>query len=62
MCISLPKRYTAKAVADATGGYPPSVGRVADDVLAELVGRGIKVKYLKAPKSIMFIIYEGINT
>ena len=56
-----PKRYTPKEIAHATGGYAGAIGKVADDVLAELKGMGIKIKYVRTGSSCKFIIEKGIN-
>jgi len=60
-CTNFPREYSAKEIADSVGGYPPAIGKVADDVLAELRGRGIKVKYVKTANPRRFVIDKGIN-
>ena len=35
-CRTFPREYAAKEIADAVGGYPPAVGKVANNVVAEL--------------------------
>jgi hypothetical protein len=51
---SRPYSFTAKEVADAVGGYAGSVGKVADEVVKELMARGIFIHYNRTPKSCYF--------
>lgn len=43
-----PQSFTPKEVADAVGGAYTSLGKVADQIVNELLARGVKVSYLRA--------------
>jgi len=47
---------SAKEVADTIGGYPPTVGNVAEDIVKELQLRGINITYDKVGSPKRFII------
>jgi len=52
-----PYSITAKEVADAVGGYAGSVGRVADDVVAELKSQGLSVRYVRGARTCRFELF-----
>lgn len=45
--LTRPKKFSPQEVTTATGGYPPTLGKVAGDVVRELQSRGVKIRYLK---------------
>lgn len=49
------RRISAKEVADAVGGYAPSVGRCHEEIVAELQKRGCLIRYDRASKPKCFI-------
>jgi hypothetical protein len=44
--LTRPKRFSPQEVTTAVGGYPPTLGNVADAVTRELQARGVKIRYL----------------
>lgn len=42
-----PYSISAKEVAEAVGGYAGSVGRVAEEVVAELESQGLLIRYAR---------------
>lgn len=49
-----PHPFTPKEVTDEVGGYPGTLGKVADTVIAELLQRGIAIRYVRTGKSRYF--------
>jgi len=49
---TFPREYTAKEVADATGGYAGNIGKIAKEVIKELNCHGYSIVYesQKSPK------------
>lgn len=45
--LTRPKRFAPQEITTATGGYPPTLGKVAEAVIKELRSRGVKIRYLK---------------
>lgn len=45
--LTRPKRFSPQEVTTAIGGYPPTLGKVAEDVVRELLSRGVKIRYIK---------------
>ena len=44
--LTRPKRFSPQEVTTAVGGYPPTLGNVADAVTRELQARGVRIRYL----------------
>ena len=43
--LTRPKRFSPQEVITAIGGYSPTLGKVADDVIRELQSRGVRIRY-----------------
>lgn len=50
------RRISAKEVADAVGGYAPSVGRCYEAILAELLKRGHAIRYDRTSTPKCFVL------
>ena len=55
---TFPQRFTAKEAAEAVGGVTTRIGFISKNTVAELVGRGINIKYEITPASRRFVIDE----
>lgn len=53
-----PYSISAQEVAKAVGGYAGSVGRIADDVVAELEGQGLAVRYVRGSRPCRFELLQ----
>ncbi len=51
-----PRKFTAKETAEAVGGVTTRIGLVQKFVIAELVARGIEIKYEKSASSRSFVL------
>lgn len=45
--MTRPKRFSPQEVTTAVGGYPPTLGKVAEAVTRELQARKVKIRYVK---------------
>jgi hypothetical protein len=43
--LTRPKKFAPHEVTIAIGGYPPTLGSVADDVVRELQSRKVRIRY-----------------
>lgn len=42
-----PCKFSPKEITDEIGGVHTSLGHIKDEVVAELVARGVKIRYIK---------------
>lgn len=42
------RRFAPKEMTDAIGGVHTAVGRVADQVVTELIARGVNIRYVRS--------------
>jgi len=54
--LSRGRRISAKEIADAVGGYAPSVGRCHGAILDELLKRGHAIRYDRATTPKCFVL------
>ena len=54
-----PYSYTAQQVATGVEGYAGNVGRISEQVVAELRARGIKIKYVNNVNPRRFELLDG---
>lgn len=43
-----PHYFTPKEITDEVGGYPGTLGRAANEIVDELILRGVKIDYIRA--------------
>ena len=49
-----PQQFRPKEVAEAVGGAYGILGRIADDVVAELRARGVQIRYVRTKSKVYF--------
>ena len=49
-----PHPFTPKEITDEVGGYPGTLGKVADAIVAELLQRGVGIRYVRTGKARRF--------
>jgi len=51
-----PQSYTPKEVAEAVGGAYGAIGKIAGQIVSELVARGITIQYIRNGNSRRFLL------
>lgn len=49
-----PHPFTPTEITKEVGGYPGTLGKIADEIVSELLARGIKIRYLRAGRKRFF--------
>jgi len=55
--VSRPRRFSPKEIADEVKGVHTAIGHVVNQIVAELLGRGIQIQYVRNGKQRYFELF-----